>query len=178
MWTAASCHVVGLRDCTLVCLVAGMQRLLGLCSAVHVKPEEHLLFTQTHSRLAAETRRPWLRYGDLQTEQNSRLSCQTPLQSVLFIKPCNNTSFEAWFWWIYLTLYMTGIAQSSGTTLSWPSSWRVRKELSLSVHRAGWSSGSNRAGKSQEKGVLYALPVSFLPLEILPELTCWRWSKY
>lgn len=47
-----------------------------------------------YSRLAAETQWPWLWYGDLQVEQNSRLSCQTPLQSALLIRPRNNTSLE------------------------------------------------------------------------------------
>lgn len=94
-----------------------------------------------------------LRHGDLgyDMEQNSGFSCQPPLQSVLLIKHCHNTSFKAWFWWIYLTLYMTEIAQSNGMTLAWPSSWRVLKELSLSVHRAAWEQ------QSREKGVLSML---------------------
>lgn len=126
IWTAASCHVVGLRDevhqsawlmefrCLWVCIQKCMWSLKSIC-----------FLHKHHSRLAAETRWPWLRYGDPQMGQNSWLSCQTPLQSVLLIKHCNNTSFKAWFWWIYLTLYMTGITQSNGITLTWPWSWRA-----------------------------------------------------
>lgn len=98
IFTAASYHVARLKYLSLRCCWNAEACGFVFKSACEVSGLKSICFLRKcHSRLAAETQRPWLRYEDLQVEQNSQLSCQSTLQSALLIRPRNNASLELGF---------------------------------------------------------------------------------